>query len=155
MTLMDKSAAVAAVEPVITVLTERPMKTELKIKICTLAAEARIIRREENRWAKKITYTVVNHKTGETRTRTKLIRKDHPVAVSLRDHRRGVVRREARSALLAYGFLRGRPYRAMEAKSYTKPEWKRVQLLAERFAGLDPRDVRQKFEAWLSEAKGE
>jgi hypothetical protein len=34
----------------------------------------------------------------------------------LRRHRQGIVGNEARASLLAYGFLRGRPYAAMEAR---------------------------------------
>ncbi len=53
------------------------MKTYLKIKISSLAAEARIIRREEQRWPG-----------------------DHQIRTGLHEHRVIDVRREARSALL-------------------------------------------------------
>lgn len=66
-------------------------KTYLKIKIKSLAEEARIIRHEEKKWY------------GPSETRTGLYL-----------HRVRDVRSEARAALLAYGFLRGRPYAALE-----------------------------------------
>ena len=69
--------------------------TELKVKICSLMDEARVIRREENRFAK-----------------------DSYERFKLRQHRVIDVRREARAAQLAYGFLRGMPYAKMEAKTY-------------------------------------
>ncbi len=84
------------------------MKTYLKIKLLSLAAEARIIRREEQRWP------------GE-----------HHVRTGPHEHRILDVRREARSALLAYGFLRHRAYRTIEPKCHRAPGWKRTQQLVE------------------------
>ena len=101
------------------------MKTFLKIKCKSLAAEAKIIRREEHRWPK-----------------------GSEVRKGLFYHRILDVRRESRSACLAYGFLRGRSYKSMEAKAYTQPDWKRVQSLVEKYSGEDVRDVRQRFSAW-------
>lgn len=151
----NQSAAVLAVDEDVTALPmERTMKTQLKIKIKSLAAEARIIRAEEFKWAKKITYIVTDARTGEAKTRIKYVRKDHPVAESIRDHRRGPVRREARAALLAYGFLRGRDYRMMEAKTWTKPDWQRVREIIGRFSNLDRRIVDQRFESWMPQGKG-
>lgn len=72
--------------------------TELKIKICSLAEEAKIIRREEGRFPS-----------------------DSNKRFRLRNHRIMVVRREARAAQLAYGFLRGMPYNKMEAKTHDEP----------------------------------
>ncbi len=91
-------------------------KTYLKIKLLSLAAEARIIRREEQRWP------------GE-----------HPVRYGLHEHRVINVRREARSALLAYGFLRHRAYRTIEPKCHRAPGWKRTQQLVEKYG--DPRSL--------------
>ncbi len=84
------------------------MKTYLKIKISSLAAEARIIRREEQRWPG-----------------------DHHIRTGLHEHRVIEVRRDARSALLAYGFLRHRAYRTIEPKCHRAPDWKRTQQLVE------------------------
>ena len=84
------------------------MSIELKIKIKSLADEARTIRKEENKLP-------------------------GPQRGSLRDHRVGVVRREARHSLLAYGYLRGVPYRAMEATTHTDPEWKSVERMIKKY----------------------
>lgn len=111
-------------------------KTELKIKIMSLAAESRIIRREEKKWPGR-----------------------HAKRLSLREHRIGDVRTEARCALLAYGFLRGRLYRQVENRvrpvdhahkdKAMKPiDWERVIALVARFGGLDKRDARQKLAEW-------
>lgn len=64
---------------------------DIKVKIKSLAAEAMIIRAEERKLAKT-----------------------DPDRISLHFHRKFDVRREARSALLAYGFLRGRSYHNIE-----------------------------------------
>ena len=106
------------------------MKTYLKMKIMSLAAETRIVRREEKRWP------------GASDVRT-----------GLHHHRVIDVRREARSACLAYGFLRGRDYRALEAKPGTKPDWPRVERLALKYATSDPREARQRFAEWRDTAE--
>jgi hypothetical protein len=81
----------------------------LKVKIKSLAAEARIIRKETKR-AKR---------------------------ASIRDglalHRKGPVRFEARHTHLAYGFLRGLEYRQMEQKAHTPPDWDKVRRMIERY----------------------
>lgn len=116
------------------------MKTQLKIKIKSLAAEAKIIRAEEQKWRTP---------SGP-----------HPMFWSLREHRKGTngsggaVRSESRHSLLAYGFLRGRTYAQMEAWTWDKgPDFGRVEAIALRFGGLKSQDIKQKFERWLQEAK--
>ena len=105
------------------------MKTYLKIKIKTLAAEARIIRAEEHKWP------------GPSTMRN-----------NLHHHRVISVRHEARASLLAYGFLRGHTYQRMEKTSHTKPYWKRIESIAERFGTGDIRDLKQKFSEWKDAA---
>ncbi len=105
------------------------MKVYLKIKIMSLAAEAIIIRKETKRWPG-----------------------DSPERLGLYAHRCMDVRSEARSGLLAYGFLRGRPYRKMEAVGSTTPNWKRVEALVTKYGGGDPRDLMQKFSEWKEAA---
>lgn len=101
------------------------MKVYLKIKIMSLAAEARIIRKETKRWP------------GESAER-----------LGLYHHRIEDVRSEARSGLLAYGFLRGRPYRKMEALGSTVPDWKRVEALITKYGDGDLRGRMQRFSEW-------
>ena len=81
----------------------------LKVKIKSLAEEARIIRKETHR-AKNISI-----KNG------------------LAEHRKGIVRFEARHTQLAYGFLRGLAYSQMESKTHTEPTWKRMRKMVEKY----------------------
>jgi len=96
----------------------------LKIKIMSLAAEATIIRREQSRWSKQ-----------------------SDIWSGLRHHRIEDVRTEARAALLAYGFLRGRPYAALEAKTDCPPNWDRVLQLARKY-GPNPKLAADFVKAW-------
>lgn len=90
----------------------RDSRTYLKVKIKSLAAEARIIRHEESKALK---------------------RKNTALKDGLACHRRGIVRSAARLTHLAYGFLRGRPYKALEAKCAVKPDWDRVWKMVEKY----------------------
>ncbi|MEE8114492.1 MAG: hypothetical protein V3T23_09055 [Nitrososphaerales archaeon] len=115
----------------------------LKVKIKSLAAEAKIIRKETKR-AKR---------------------------ASIRDglalHRKGIVRTEARHTHLAYGFLRGREYRQMERTTHEAPDWDKVRKMVDKYGShLDwssedcgysshsarKQEVRKRFEAWLTRA---
>lgn len=105
----------------------------MRVKVKSLAEEARIIRREEAR----------------ARTSWEVTR--------LREHRTGVVRRAMREALLAYGFIRGIAYGQMEAKATEPPDWKNVRQMVVRYGQHS--DYRQRvpeatlierFEAWVS-----
>lgn len=111
-----------AAETQVTVPTK---KTYLKVKICSLAAEAAIIKRQERKWIKA---------NG---------RRDHPVRMGLQRHRKHVVRPEARAAHLAYGYLRGLPFRSMEAKCHEYPRIDKVLELVLRYGPY-------KFGGWTS-----
>lgn len=71
----------------------------------------------------------------------------------LREHRIRAVRPEARSALMAYAFLRGRALGSLETKA-SDPEAIPASILAksceiaERFSEEDKRVTRQRFWAW-------
>lgn len=104
------------------------MTTQLKVKVMSLAAEAKIIRKEENKAKANVRWCKANGKEAE---RAQAARKRD----SLAGHRRDVVRYEARHSLLAYGFLRGTPYLRIEAKYHVPPNWTKVQEIAERFGG--------------------
>src|SRR5690348_6675706 len=86
------------------------MKTYIKIKIKSLAEEAKIIRQEELKFP------------GE-----------YEVRRGLYEHRMNSVRPECRAANLAYGFLRGKSYEQIERNPKTKPNWSRVQRIAEKY----------------------
>jgi hypothetical protein len=152
------------------------MHIHLKVKICTLAAEAKIIRQQEQRLTRFNTlqnnvhnalHIVQEHEKNVTtisalRTAKKLLRarrakvKMGQVWGTLHEHRRGIVRFEARHNLLAYGFLRGRNYLQVE-RSYhigNAPKWDKVFRIALRFSnGIDERDLKQKFEEWVQNGK--
>ena len=114
---------------------------ELKIKILSLAAEAQVIRHFE---------TTCLQKNSNIRHAVKPLPVDDGVRellrhsaqyMSLREHRRGIVRRESRLSLLAYAFLRGKPFRKAEAKTrsdkrLTVHDVNRVSEIAVSFSGL-------------------
>ena len=81
----------------------------LKVKIKSLAAESKIIRKEEFRAPSQYERN------------------------NLALHRRGIVRSTARHSLLAYGFLRGRSYAQMEGKAFSPPNWDQVRKDVEKF----------------------
>lgn len=145
------------------------MKTYLKVKIKTLATEAQIIRREEKRWEKRVYLgTKYNSKTDQEEPRYKVVR-NHPLRLGLQQHRKTVVRKEARLSQLAYAYLRGRDLlRTDEAAARSRKrvgngfgrdenfvhhnshwailseaDWTKVHAMVERFGG----DTRG-FDAW-------
>ena len=127
-------------------------KASVKVKICSLAAEARIMRGQERRRRKHLA------------RREETVAND-PVFWSLHNHRRLVVSREARSSLLAYGYMRGRAYSHMEAKCVAEePNLARVAEILLKYGGPDliqvNRDdhmatrilaVTKKLEEWMAE----
>lgn len=88
----------------------RDRREMLRVKLKSLAAEAKIIRAEEKR-----THGLLRHE--------------------LHSHRVREVRSEARHTHLAYGFIRGRTYAQMERsplKGYP-PDWERVRKMTKRY----------------------
>lgn len=94
----------------------KPQIAALRVKIGTLADEARLIRREERR-AKGRRKRDKDGKVipGEFKYR------DDALYLSLRSHRLTDVRKEQRAALLAYAFIRNVPYLKVEPRV----DWKR------------------------------
>ena len=97
------------------------MSVFLKVKVKSLAAEARIIRHEERKTR------------GQIRC-------------SLHEHRVGTVRREARNTLLAYGYLRARSYAQMERSPKTQPAWDSVERMIKKYG-----QIKQPLEEWKDE----
>jgi hypothetical protein len=87
----------------------------LKVKVKSLAEEAKIIRKEE--------------------------KKNLLLKQELADHRKKIVRFEARHALLAYCFLRGREYRDIEPKCHVDPNWAKIRQMVERYGILQTEDM--------------
>jgi hypothetical protein len=103
----------------------------LKIKLRSLADEARLIRREERK--------AFSRGTEASRA----------IGMQMVEHRKTVIRSAARNTVLAYGFLRGLQYRDIEAKAYSAPEWKDVLRMVRRYG--DRYVSEQEFESWKSQ----
>jgi len=125
----------------------------LKVKIKSLAEEARIIRKEEYKAKKQRRY--FSGKQGEE--------ENHQAAIKLfwglRDHRECPVGTESRSALIAYGFLRGRKFSQLETyptkkgKCVKVSDWHRIFTLVQKYGPEKDHDaVKAAVEKW---AKGE
>lgn len=108
----------------------------LKVKIKSLAEEAKIIRREEQRPRKDM------DECGYSPTRT-----------GLREHRVTVVRQASRNALLAYGFIRGRKYRQIEPKAESQPNWEEVKRQVLKYGPQtgDRKELAERVEKWATE----
>ena len=144
------------------------MTLKLKVKICTLAAESKIIRTQQRNLEKragKFPLKPVDGTDREIALAMRLERKRHKAKLAiikmgqkpaniwpeLQQHRRNDVRRASRAALLAYAFLRGRDYFSLEAKYHdgNSPDWKEIEKNINRFTlEKDPRIVAQQFEEW-------
>lgn len=98
----------------------------LKVKIKTLMDEAHHIRKEMTKFM------------GCTSTYRKL-----------HLHRVTEVRKEARATLIAYGFLNGLPYSAIEHASYEEPNWSRVRKMIVKYGEAGEAEERLvSFESW-------
>lgn len=101
----------------------------LRVKLKSLAEEARIIKHEERKANKY---------------------KDYDLQNSLSVHRKAVVRREARATLLAYQYLRGIPYSVCEKPNPDKPNppyWPSVESMVKRYGRVRDFD----HTAWVKE----
>ena len=114
--------------------------THLKIKLKTLAAEATLIRKEERKALEAGRHGLHADRDDYER--------HYRAYESLRDHRTGIVRSTARINNLAYGFLRGRAYAEMEAKTTSEVDLVAVYKLVQRFG--TPEDL-----AWWPEWQGD
>lgn len=120
----------------------RDRRRELRVKIKSLAEEARIIRREERRCRDSLSRTV-----GHDEQRAALASS----YASLRSHRVTDVRREARYSLLAYALIRGRTYRSQEAKADpSKLDTKKLTQLVFRFGPGTSQEAEVAVAAWLA-----
>ena len=117
----------------------------LKVKVKTLAAEAKIIRKEEL----KLTYHRRNATEDAHREEFDMFRN------SLVHHRTKTLRTESRSSQVAYGFLNGYSYASIEEKAKSHPDWDSVERMVIKFRdpGIDVRDIQQHLAQWVSEAK--
>jgi len=88
--------------------------TQLKIKLKSLAAEARIIRKEE----------LKNKGTWSWK------------AESFHSHRVNQLRPITRATHVAYGLLRGLGYHQIEPTSKSEPDWDKVRKMVVKYSDL-------------------
>ena len=131
------------------------MKSHLQVKVFTLMQEMTYIRRKEDKWKTRARIARKNQKETTTQYAERNF-------WSHRLHRQGL-KTEARNTHLAYGALRGAPYRIMEVMCYgplkgygsSEPDWKSIESMVERFSKDedDPQGTMQRFGEWLADAK--
>jgi hypothetical protein len=123
---------------------------KLKIKIKSLAYEAALIRKEER------DLMCIVHNADDPKAKYLEFRLKNPRGSALGDdlffHRTLDVRHEQRATLIAYGFLRGVPYRAIETegrKGHERPgpNWGRVREMVEKY-GRYGYTKTEKAQAW-------
>lgn len=122
------------------------MRVYLKVKLVNLADEARTIRRLERARKKAARYAKEKNLPWYNQACTEFW--------GLKEHRIGIVRREARDSHLAYGFLKGTPYERMEAKCYTQPNWDNAKAIAARFCPPDEKSgFDYRWQCWREKKK--
>lgn len=121
------------------------MNIHLKIKIMTLAAEAKAIRKNELRLQRSI-----NKAVNKGKGQYDYVDGHRFVRANLHHHRTHTVRKETRHSHIAYGFLRGRQYMEIETFAREPIQWDRIEKLVTRFGcdGNDSRVVLQRFAEW-------
>ena len=101
------------------------MRAYLRVKLLSLAAESKIIRKE-----------MLKYK-GPTE-----------IYQGLHLHRTIDVREESRASHVAMGFLKGLTYKQIESKCYQEPDWKRVWNLIKKYGEGDMERIRPVFVEW-------
>ena len=126
------------------------MKPYLKIKIKSLAEEARIIRHEERKTLtsrNRLSAWATVNKQQDIPTR---IAEFDSLYSGLRAHRVNEVRGEARAAHVAYAFLRGKTFASVEQPGSKGLPMGRVVDLVAKYGGPWPKAVtKEKVEEWV------
>jgi hypothetical protein len=137
-------------------------KTYLKIKIVSLMAEAKLIRKEENKFKQRRRDACEYIKTLDSDHNSSALSQYKDITDTfwgLKDHRKNAVGSESRVACIAYGYLRGRPYRVVENPPtwmgrylYKGPDMNRVYALVHKY-GDNPNfdEVKIAVDAWMKE----
>lgn len=150
------------------------MLLHLKIKLASLVAETRIIRSKERHYrgnarqilgifSKKHNKEEPKPEMPEKMKKASTIndieekkaraQRDYDIYWNLHQHRKNVVRKEARATNLAIGFLRGKFYEEMEFFAHEDPDWDKIERMACVYSDLDPREVKVQIEEWIAQAK--
>ena len=133
----------------------------LRVRIKELAQEARFIRFEENKIKNRQKISQIGRYTKLDNGNYQHIYDDKGSTEfwSLRSHRKEYVRPAARSAQLAYGFLRDVPYRKIEVSTkpldcYMQMEWNRtvkeIKRLATKFSEDGKTNFDEEVDEWLT-----
>lgn len=138
------------------------MRSHLKVKVFTLAAEMTYIRRQEEKWKNKARFARARQKAMLTEKGMLSQSYAENAFWSHRLHRYGL-KEDARSTHLAYGCMRGIPYEKMENLCYgplkgygsSEPDWKSIESMIERFSKdeTSPQLFMQSYSEWLEAAK--
>lgn len=129
------------------------MSIELKIKAISLADEARTIKHFEYKYKHKARMVRLEEEWADNADdefkKQLKVRRDKAMLgfSSLRNHRVGPLRCEARATNVARGFIRGLPYEAIELGAKTPPDWKAVARMVSKYA--DP-ELQSKLTEWSS-----
>lgn len=122
----------------------------LKVKVKCLAAEAKIIRKEEKECKTLKVEVPVKDRDGKV-LRMKTIRKLKARKVemfnNLRDHRINVVRKQARDTLIAYAFIRGRDASTVVPKDKHKVDFNAVWRMVHKYGPADLQGLADSHEA--------
>ena len=119
------------------------VRAKLRVKIKSLAVEAKIIRREEH---KSLRTAAFNKRTGVPSDNTWFGHDAAPRELYL--HRVINVREEARASLLAYAFLRGKPYKHVEPNSRKGFDFNKVARICQRMTFKMFKD--EEIESWVN-----
>lgn len=119
------------------------MLVVLKAKIKTLMAEARIIREDEKRWLETGRWQRREDKEEGANTMRESAVRAYANSTKLHHERVHYVRKEARSHLLAYAFLRGMGYDTVENNGcYDPPQWRRIVQIVCDYQVEEPKRTR-------------
>jgi len=128
----------------------------LKIKVKCLAAEAKFIRKEERECKTLKVEVPVKDRDGKV-LRMKTIRKLKARKVemfnALRNHRIGVVRKEARNTLIAYAFVRNKPYTTTAPKDKRLVDVESVRRMTRKYGPADLQYLSNTHEAVVAYVK--
>ena len=114
---------------------------QLKVKSKHLSAEARIIREEES---KQLKYGGHNLKRHRDSGNNDFVDENNHYRnlYSLREHRKGSLRVEARATHIAHALLKGVDYGAIEKpRADNPPAWERVKKMLFRYGGQQGREI--------------
>jgi hypothetical protein len=117
------------------------MSVYLKVKAKSLAAEARIIRREERKRSAFVRYAQRTNHSNPAKARGEQVR--------LHLHRVGVVRSAARETHIARGFISGKPYSQIEKPTRNPLSQWQVSQVCKTINRYGPQTSIEDLKAWI------